>query len=158
VLAPGRPERAVQLIDARDLAEWLVRLAEEQRSGIFNAIGPGATLTMAQLLESCRAPGGGAVRFTWVPDDELVAADVKPWTELPLWIPERDPDYGGMMLAQNWRAMAAGLTFRPLADTAAATLAWDRLEGDAAIDSPIRVTPLAPDREADVLARRAAVE
>jgi 2'-hydroxyisoflavone reductase len=83
---------------------------------------------------------------------------VKPWTELPLWIPERDPEYGGMMLAENRRAVATGLTFRPLSDTAADTLAWDRLAGGAPIDSPIRVTTLAPEREADVLARRAAVE
>jgi 2'-hydroxyisoflavone reductase len=155
VLAPGRPGRPVQLIDARDLAEWCVRLAEEARTGFFNAIGPASTLTMERLLETCRVATGSAARFTWVPDDDLIAAEVKPWSELPLWIPEADPGFGGLLLADNRRALAAGLVFRPLADTVLATLDWDRREGGAAADSPIRVTPMGPERETELLARHA---
>lgn len=155
VLAPGRPERPVQMIDARDLAEWCVRLAEQQRAGVFNAIGPATTLTMARVLETCGEVARSGARLTWVPDDALVAAGVSPWSELPLWIPEHDPEFGGLLLADNRRALAAGLSFRPLADTVRAALEWDRREGGAPADSPIRVTPLTPEREAELLAGRA---
>jgi 2'-hydroxyisoflavone reductase len=86
-----------------------------------------------------------------VPDQELLSAGVRPWTELPLWIPESDSRVGGMLLADNRRAVAAGLTFRPLVDTIRATLEWDRREGAAGQDLPIRVTPIAPEREAQLL-------
>ena len=152
VLAPGRPERAVQLVDVRDLADWCVRLAEHNRVGVFNAVGPRSTLTMGRLLEDCAAVTEGPARFMWVPDEYLLAAGVKPWTELPLWIPESDSRVGGMLLADNRRAMAAGLTFRPLTDTIRATLEWDRREGAHGHDAPIRVTPIGPEREVELLA------
>jgi len=158
VLAPGRPERPVQLIDGRDLAEWCVRLAEERRTGAFNAIGPAATLTMRHLLETCHGAAGSAARFRWVADEDLLAADVKPWTELPLWIPENDPSHGGLLLADHRRALAAGLAFRPLAHTVRDTLEWDRSTDRTTRESPIRVTPLAPEREAELLARHVAFE
>jgi 2'-hydroxyisoflavone reductase len=154
VLAPGRPERPIQFVDVRDLAEWCVRLGEMRRVGVFNAVGPETTLTMRQLLDECRTVARSDARFTWVPDDELAAAGVKPWTELPLWIPERDPGFGGMLLANNARAVAAGLTFRPAAATIQATLEWDHAEGASPSKSPIRVTPLAREREAELLALR----
>jgi 2'-hydroxyisoflavone reductase len=152
VLAPGRPDRAVQLVDARDLAEWCVRLAEQYCVGVFNAAGPRSTLTMGRLLEDCAAVTESVARLMWVPDEDLLAAGVKPWTELPLWIPESDARVGGMLLADNRRAVAAGLTFRPLVDTIRATLEWDRREGAAGHNLPIRVTPIAPEREAELLA------
>jgi len=155
VLAPGRPERAVQLVDVRDLAEWCVQLAEHYRVGVFNAVGPRSALMMGRLLEDCTALTEGCARFMWVPDENLLAAGVKPWTELPLWIPESDSRVGGMLLADNRRAVAAGLTFRPLVDTIRATLEWDRREGGTGHDLPIRVTPIAPEREAELLAQYA---
>jgi 2'-hydroxyisoflavone reductase len=158
VLAPGRPERPVQFIDVRDLAEWCVRLTEERRAGVFNAVGPASTLTMGELLEACRAVAGTATRFLWVPDGALVAAGVEGWTELPLWVPENDAGFGGLLLADNRRAMAAGLTFRPVPDTVRATLEWDRRAGGAPSDSPICVTPITPEREAVLLAQHAAFE
>jgi len=152
VLAPGRPERAVQLVDVRDLAEWCVRLAEQYRIGVFNAVGPRSTLMMGRLLEDCAAVTESFARFIWIPDEDLLAAEVKPWTELPLWIPESDSRMGGMLLADNRRAVAAGLTFRPLGDTIRVTLDWDRQEGAVRNNLPIRVTPIAPWREAELIA------
>lgn len=151
VAAPGRPERPVQFIDARDLAEWCVRLAEERRAGRFNAAGPAAGLTMGEFLDSCRAELGSNARLRWVPDEKLLAAGVKPWTELPLWVPEADPEHGGIMLCDNRRAIAAGLTFRPAADTIRATVDWDRAEPRPPEPSPIRVVPFAREREAEFL-------
>lgn len=158
VLAPGRPSRPVQFIDVRDLAEWCVRLAEERRTGVFHAVGPETTLTMGELLEACREVAGAAAHFVWMPDDELVAARIAAWTELPLWVPESDPAFGGLLLADNRRAVAAGLTFRLPADTVQATLEWDRREGGATGDSPIRVAPITAEREAELLARHATLE
>ena len=152
VLAPGRPRRPIQFIDVRDLAEWCVSLGEKRLAGVFNAAGPGTQLTMGEMVEACRSVAGSDAGFTWVPDEELLAAGVEPWTELPLWIPEANPDLGGMLLADNRRAVAAGLTFRPLADTIRATWEWDRRES-APGHSPNRVTPLTPEREAGILAR-----
>jgi 2'-hydroxyisoflavone reductase len=154
VLAPGRQERPIQFVDVRDLADWCVRLSEERVVGVFNAVGPGSTLTMGELLEECRTVTGSDARFTWLSDEELAAAGVEPWTELPLWIPEKDSDFGGLLLADNRRAVATGLTFRPLADTIRATLEWDRQEGGLLGKSPIRVTPITREREAELLTRR----
>lgn len=152
VLAPGRAERPIQVVDVRDLAEWCVRLAEQCRAGVFNAVGPAATLTMGRLLEECTGATESIARFMWVPDESLLAAGVTPWTELPLWIPERDSQVGGMLLADNRRAVAAGLMFRSLTDTIRATIEWDRDERVAESDLPNRVTLMAPEREAELLA------
>jgi 2'-hydroxyisoflavone reductase len=153
VLAPGRPERPVQFIDARDLAAWCMRLAEERRTGTFNAVGPASTLTMGQFLDACREALGSDARWHWIPDAMLAQEGVQRWTEMPLWIPEDEPRVGGMMLAVNRRAIAAGLTFRPLADTIRDTFAWDRTEGAQPTERAIRATPMTAEREAEVLAR-----
>jgi 2'-hydroxyisoflavone reductase len=130
VLAPGRPERPVQVIDARDLASWCVRLAEAGTAGTFNAVGP--PVAMHAVLEACLQASGTDTRLVWRTDAELLAAGVKPWTGLPLWLPEDDPDVGGMLLGRNNRAVAAGLRCRPLAETVRDTLAALRPAGDGA--------------------------
>ncbi|MGB7924979.1 MAG: SDR family oxidoreductase [Pyrinomonadaceae bacterium] len=124
VLAPGKPDRPVQIVDARDLAEWVVRMTEDRRAGIFNATGPDYSLTMRQMLEDCRSASGSDARFVWVDDQFLKDAEVAGWSELPLWLPE-EHRIANFLSVDNSRALAAGLTFRPLADTVRATLAWD---------------------------------
>ena len=153
VLAPGRPGRPIQFIDARDLADWCVRLSEGQRTGYFNAVGPKSLLTMQQFLQACRSAVGCSARFSWVSDEELIAAGAEAWTELPLWIPENDEESGGLFLGDNKRAVTAGLTYRPILDTIKETLEWDVREGGPS-DSPIRVTPISRKREASILAGR----
>lgn len=132
VLAPGRPERRIQVIDVKDLADWCIRMAELKRPGIFNATGPDYSLTMGQLLEACRAVSGSDATFTWVAERFLQERGVAPWTEMPLWIPETfglgpesEPSRGFLSINCD-RAMAAGLTFRPLAETIRDLLAWER--------------------------------
>jgi 2'-hydroxyisoflavone reductase len=124
VLAPGRPERPVQVIDVRDLAAWCVGLALARTSGTFNAVA--APMPMQSLLDTCRDVAGSDARFVWRDDADLLAAGVQPWTGLPLWLPEADPDFGGMLLGRNDRAVAAGLHCRPLGDTVADTLEFLR--------------------------------
>ena len=153
VLAPGRPERPVQFIDARDLAAWLVALAEARAAGTFNAVGP--NLPMAALLDACRAVAASDAAFAWMPDAELLAHGVAPWTELPLWLPEDDPAFGGMLLADASRARAAGLRTRALRETVADTLAWASAPREPGFDDAKLVATLAPQREAEILAGRA---
>ena len=121
VLAPGRPDDPVQIIDVRDLAEWMLRLLEDQESGVYNAAGPKDTLTMPSFLEQAAAAIGADVKFTWVDDYAFLAAheidEAIPWARLA-------GNDDGMMSIGNRKAVAAGLTFRPLATTVRDTLAW----------------------------------
>jgi 2'-hydroxyisoflavone reductase len=118
VLAPAPPERVTQVIDVRDLAEWIVELCERSVSGTFNATHPG--LSWEQLLESCSEVTRSDAAVTWVPDDFLLEHDVGPWMELPLWLP--DPRVEDALHADVSRAVATGLRFRPLVDTALGAL------------------------------------
>ena len=147
VLAPGRPERPVQFIDARDLADWCLHLVSNGVAGTFNAIGD--TLPMRALLDTCRAVAESDAHFSWIADRTLLDAKVEPWSELPLWIPEDDPAFGGMLLGANTRARGAGLPIRPLADTLRDTLAWARTPEGEAARSPHALTQ---QREAELLA------
>jgi len=128
VLAPGRPERSVQLIDGRDLGSWMVTLVEGGFHGVFNATGPADRLTMGELLERCRGVIGSDASFAWVPEAALLEAGVQPWTELPLWIPESDPE-SSLDSVDSARARTAGLTLRPLENTVRDTLVWDEGRG-----------------------------
>lgn len=125
LLAPGKPERQIQLIDARDLAGWIIRLAEARRAGIYNATGPDYVLTMGRLLEECRRATGSAARIVWVEESFLLEAGVQPWSDLPLWLNEDNEEHRYFLAIGNEKAVEAGLTFRPLAETIRDTLAWD---------------------------------
>lgn len=122
VLAPGRPDRPVQFIHARDLADWIISMAENRSGGTFNATGPKHRLTMQEFLTSCRSVIGGDARFTWVDESFLLDHEVIAFTELPLWLRTVSE---GMLAVNIDKALAAGLTFRPLAETIKETLAWD---------------------------------
>ncbi|MBG9390506.1 hypothetical protein [Caenimonas aquaedulcis] len=123
VLAPGSPDDPVQFIDARDLGEWTIRLAEQRATGVFNATGPGEPTTFGQVLDTIRATVDANASLTWVPADFLEQQGVSPWVDMPAWVPP-DGEAGGMMRADIGKALTTGLTFRPLADTVRATLAW----------------------------------
>jgi 2'-hydroxyisoflavone reductase len=114
------------VIDARDLAEWTVRLVEEGVIGALNATGPAARLTMAEVLDACRAASGSGASFTWVEEGFLLERGAGPWQELPFWLPETNKDTRGMLSVDMSRAVAAGLAFRPVEETARATLEWAR--------------------------------
>jgi 2'-hydroxyisoflavone reductase len=151
VLAPGRPERPVQFIDVRDLADWIVGLVEARQTGVYNATGPQQPLSMGALLDACQAVTGSDARFHWVDDALLLEHHVEPYTELPLWVPAA-PEFEGFDTFDCSRAFAARLSPRPLADTLRATLAWDATRP---ADAPRR-NGLSPEREADLLAAQRA--
>jgi 2'-hydroxyisoflavone reductase len=123
VLAPGDGTDPVQIIDARDLSEWMIRLVELGASGTFNALGPRTPYSFAELLHGIKAVTAADVRFTWVDTDFLLAQDVRPYREMPVWMPARDGREGFGRFDIS-REVALGLTFRPLAVTAHDTLAY----------------------------------
>ncbi len=126
VAAPGRAARAVQFIDVRDLARWTVGLLEREARGTFNATGPRAPLPMSQLLDACRVVSRSDASVEWIDEAFLAESGVKPWMEMPLWVPESDPHASGFMSVPIDRALAAGLAFTSLESTIADTLAWSR--------------------------------
>jgi len=131
VLAPGAPERPVQLIDARDLAAFVHDMTAAGETGVFNAVGD--ELSWGELLDAtCRAAAAGA-ELCWVPDSALLAAGLDEG-ELPLWIAASDADNAGFMQVDGTRARAAGLRHRPIAQTAADTLAALRPEDGPGLD------------------------
>lgn len=148
VLAPGEPERLVQFIDVRDLAEWIIRCLPERLGGVFNAVGPVPQPAMGELLEVSRRVSRSEATFTWVDEGFLVEQGVTPWTELPLWIPASEPEADGFFAFDVTRAITAGLRFRSLAETVTDTLAWNRSRPK---DEAPRAG-LAREREAELLA------
>jgi len=146
VLAPGKPEAPVQIIDARDLAAWMLTMIEGRQAGIFNAVGPEYRLSMRRTLETCRDVSGSDARFTWVADRFLTDAEVSAYTEMPLWVPDHEGGEGFSSVDYT-AARNAGLTFRPLVDTVRDTLEWDAGRPD---DAPRRAG-ITPERERELL-------
>lgn len=149
VLAPGNSERQVQFIDVRDLAAWMLDMVEARKTGTYNATGPDYGLTMGRLLEVCRGTTGSDAQFVWVDEQFLLDAEVGPWMEMPLWVPESSDDNVNrhFMEVSIEKAVADALKFRPLAETVRDTLEWD-LSRPA--DTPRRAG-LAREKEREVL-------
>ncbi len=149
VLAPGDGSDPAQFIDARDLAEWTIRMAEARAFGVFNATWPARPITMKETLGGVRAAVKSEARLTWVAADWLDAHKVSAWSDMPVWVPGTG-DTAGFARRDIRKALAAGLTYRPLATTAADTLAWFQSQ-PADRQAKLRAG-LAPDREAALLA------
>jgi 2'-hydroxyisoflavone reductase len=149
VMAPGDGTDPVQVIDARDLSEWMIRLAEQSAAGTYNAVGPRNPRSFAELLHGIKAVTSSEATFTWVDTDFLAAQKIRPYAEMPVWQPARDGRQGFARFDLS-REIALGLTFRPLADTARDTLTYYHAQ------TPERQATLkagvTPEREAEVLA------
>jgi 2'-hydroxyisoflavone reductase len=150
ILAPGTGDDPVKVIDAKDLAAFLVTLAENRTAGVFNAIGPDRTLTIREVVETCVAAAGKECTVTWVDAGFLESQGVAPWTNLPLWLPSSG-ETAGFHTRSIARGVAAGLTFRPLDETVAETLTWVREWPAERASKPLR-NGLTPEREAEILA------
>jgi len=148
IVAPGDGTDHTQIVDVRDLGRFLVHLVEQGASGTYNAVGPKSAMTMAEMLYGIRAITSSALKFCWVPVDILREQKVGGWMEMPCWVyPE--PETRGFSDWDCSKAIAAGLEFRPLADTARDTLAWWKARP---ADAPAMRTGLKPEKEAAVLA------
>jgi 2'-hydroxyisoflavone reductase len=148
VLAPGDPGRRVQVVDGRDLADWIVRMVEAGATGAYNATGPEYPLTMGRMLEACKTATGSDGRLVWAPDSFLLEQEVGQWMELPLWLAE--PAMVGMLAVDVSRALDSGLSFRPLTETVRDTLAWDAARP---AEERAEGVGLARQREAELLER-----
>ncbi|HWO19872.1 MAG TPA: NAD-dependent epimerase/dehydratase family protein [Kofleriaceae bacterium] len=123
VLAPGSPADPLQWIDVRDLGAWLVTLAERGTAGQFNAVGPPSPGRWGDVLDACVAATGGTAKLTWVPSAWLEKNEMGGEDAFPIWIAPSGK-FEGFHRWSNDRAEAAGLTFRPIADTVKSLLAW----------------------------------
>ena len=154
VLAPDKPDDPCQFIDSRDLAEWMIRMAEARELGLYNAIGPEKPLTIAEMLYGVKAITTAGAQFTWVPWEFLQAQGIRPWTQMTVW----QPPYGrtaGYQRRSAAKALAKGLTFRPLAVTAKDTLDWHKTRPpeEQAKTLTGQSNGLAMTKEAEVLAK-----
>jgi 2'-hydroxyisoflavone reductase len=149
VMAPGEPTDPTQYIDARDLAEFDIRLLENRTLGTFSGVGPLSPLSMAELLYGMRAVVSNEISFTWVDADFLAEHQVAPWGHMTAWIPPRG-EMAGFASMDNSRAVAAGLTYRPLAVTARDTLKWWKTLPEERTASPR--AGLDAEKEQEVLA------
>jgi 2'-hydroxyisoflavone reductase len=149
ILAPGAPSDPVQYVDVHDLSEWIVRCGENHTLGTFNATGPKAPTNIAEMLYGIKAVTTSDARFTFVPAEFLREQQVRAWSEMPVWQPAMGPTLGFMQVNCR-KAYAAGLTFRPLAETAKATLDWYKTR-PAAEQEKARAG-IAPEKEKAVLA------
>jgi len=122
VLVPGDGNDPVQIIDGRDLGEWMIRLAENGTTGVFNACGPDYPLSTDAMVHGCHAVTGGPATFTHVPTEFLQQHNAG----LPIWVPREGSPFSGYGAVSNARAIEAGLSFRPLATTVTDLLAWYR--------------------------------
>jgi 2'-hydroxyisoflavone reductase len=146
VLAPGKPSDPVQFIDARDLAEWTIRMAENRETGIYNATGPAKPLGIGEMLDQTKTALNSDAKFTWIPAEFLEHQKVEAWSDMPVWA----GDELGLARTKINRALAKGLTFRPLTETARDTLAWFKSQSQ---DRQSKLhAGLTPEREAEVLA------
>jgi 2'-hydroxyisoflavone reductase len=123
VLAPGDGSDPVQIIDTRDLAEWTIRIAEQRAFGVFNATGPNYVLSMKDMLTRIAAAIRANVKLVWVPSAFLESQKVEAWSDMPVWVPGQG-ESAGFARRSIAKALASGLTFRPLETTAIDTLAW----------------------------------
>jgi 2'-hydroxyisoflavone reductase len=135
ILAPAPPDQPVQMIDVRDLADWMIRLVEDGRSGPFNATSPPGAITFGSMLDAC-----GADEVVWVTEGFLADHGVEEWSDLPCWIASSNPDFAAFQLVPVDRALETGLAFRPLAETARDVPDWTGKAG------------LTAERESELLA------
>ncbi len=148
VLAPQGPEAPIQLIDARDLAAFVIRLIEEQAFGIYNATGPNYELTMGKLLEVSKQVSGSDAKLKWASVDFLKQNNVQPWSDMPVWIPADEEGLGAARIDVS-KAIQAGLKFRPLEGTVRDTLAWAKTRPA----DHEWLAGLKPEREQELLTR-----
>lgn len=143
VLCPGDVDGHSQFVDVRDLADWMLHCIEQNVTGVYNAVGFAGRTALSEVLSACKCATASDVRLTWVDEEFLAEHGVRPYSEMPLWIPR-----AGRRMVQNGKAMEKGLKFRPIADTIRDTLEWAKAERG---DKPLR-SGMRPEREKELLA------
>ncbi|MDV9177029.1 reductase, partial [Streptomyces sp. W16] len=152
VLAPGPRGLALQYVDVRDLAGWVLGSVERELSGAYNLISPQGHATMGALLEACVRVTGGVGELRWTSPEVVLGAGIEPWTQLPVWVPDGSEGYDALHSADVSRAVATGLSCRSVEETVADTWSWLQSVGGSAPQRPDRPgVGLDPAVEAKVL-------
>jgi 2'-hydroxyisoflavone reductase len=151
VLVPDKPEIVTQVIDVRDLAEYIVGCAEKDVNGVFNATSPAEELTMGEIFEACKSVSGSDATFTWADGDWLEEQEIYAWSDMPVWVPLKGAEAGHPFIDVS-RALSTGLLFRPITETVRDTLDWWANEPQERKDKPMR-SGLTVEREAEILAK-----
>ena len=140
--APGPPDAPLQVIDVRDLADFMLDRVEAADSGVYGVVGPGERIVMRDVLETARDVAGAGTTFTWVSEGFLEARGDQAQEWFPMW----EPQFPGVHTYDAAKAVAAGLHYRPFAQTVADTLAWDQERGQ-----PDLRTGLSTEMETELL-------
>lgn len=154
-IAPVGPSEAIQVIDARDLAAFALRCIEERTMGVFNLVSAPGQFTIGDLVtESVRAAGrlakpAATPRPLWLPLAFLDAQKIEGWSDLPVWSASRDGE-AAFAATPVQRALAAGLSIRPMRSTVTDTLAWHLARPEAQRNA--LKAGLSAEREAAALA------
>lgn len=152
VLAPGPRDLPLQYVDVRDLAGWILGAVERELSGAYNLMGPQGHATMGGFLDACVNVAGGAAELRWTSPEAVLDAGIRPWTQLPVWVPPGTDMHNALYRADVSRALATGLRCRPAAETVADTWSWLRSIGGSPPQRPDRpAVGLDPTVEAKVL-------
>lgn len=150
VMVPGKPEDPVQYIDVRDVAEWIIRLAETRTAGTFNAVGPSKGQGMGEFVQKASEAFDAQSELVFIDDHDFVKEQQMIYI-IP-WIVPTDEYYASARV-KNGKAIAAGLSFRKVKTTTADVLSWWNSEAvteerrQKFLDSPQN----AMNREAELL-------
>lgn len=128
VLAPGKPENFVQLIDAKDLSEWIVSMIETNENGTFNVTSKSLDLTFGQMLDAIKNATGSNAEFVWADEKFLKENNVAPWSEMPFYLPESDESLKNFLTMNVDKALSKNLNFRPLEETISDVLQWREMQ------------------------------
>jgi 2'-hydroxyisoflavone reductase len=150
VLVPGSPDDAVQFVDVRDLAQFMVGALEAGLHGVVNAVQPPGQRTIGELVQACAEVAGTRPRWVWADARQVERLGLRDWLDLPVWMSPLG-DHRAIAQVSDRAAVAAGLQSRPLRETVADTLLW--LRGLTAEERAVVKAGLTPDREAEVLAQ-----
>jgi 2'-hydroxyisoflavone reductase len=142
VLAPGDPTCEFQIIDVRDLGAWIVHAVENKHYGAYNTVGYRGSYTIEEMLHGTKCVLSEDATFTWVDDAFLADNKVTSWGDVP-WTPKAELGH-----IDNRAAIAAGLSFRPIAETVRATYDWAK----EALATRKARGGLTPEREVELLA------
>jgi 2'-hydroxyisoflavone reductase len=149
MIAPGAPDDPMQFIDVRDLGAWMVRTIEDRTVGVYDAVGPDTPLFGA-VLDACKRGTGSDVRFSWIDEAWLDKNDLGGWESFPAHVSANDAESGFARVSAA-RAIAKGLRFRPVEESARDSLAWWNAQSE---ERRAKKRPgISPDREAEILAR-----
>jgi 2'-hydroxyisoflavone reductase len=147
MITPDKPQTPVQIVDVRDLSQFIVKLIEEDASGIYNATGPDYELMLGEFLDACKRVSNSSATFHWASAEFLKEHSVEPWSDMPVWIPDTEEDAGFSRVDVS-KAIHAGLKFRAVEDTIRDTIEWARTRPE---DHEWRAG-LAPAKEQSLLA------